>query len=372
MKRPSLRQRKNMECPGIPQIGYAEFAERLNKEMTTKRIPIQGSLELTFRCNLRCVHCYCNLSTADREALSGELTTGEICHILDQIAAAGCLWLLLTGGEPLLRRDFLEIYSYAKKRGFVITVFTNGTTLTPEIADCLAEWRPFQVEISLYGLTKETYENITQIPGSFELCIRGIDLLLERNIPLGLKTIAMTLNHGEIPQMKEYADKRCLQFRFDPSINPRLDGSKTPCNYRLSPEEVVSLDRNDEKRDREWRDLFERIIRPYCSDELFLCGAGVSSFHIDPYGKMSACEMIRSQSFDLRRGSFGEGWHEALPPFLAAKARGPYPCGRCELMPLCGQCPGWSYLEHGDLESPVGYLCRIAHLRAEAFSSRTS
>jgi len=113
-----------MECLSIPQVGYAQFAERLNKEILAKRIPVQGSLELTFRCNLRCVHCYCNLAASDREAVKNELTTGEIYHTLDQIAAAGCLWLLITCGEPLLRRDFQEIYAYAKKRGFVTTVIT--------------------------------------------------------------------------------------------------------------------------------------------------------------------------------------------------------------------------------------------------------
>ncbi|MCJ7595683.1 MAG: radical SAM protein [Desulfobacterales bacterium] len=361
-----------MDFSSMPHIGYGQLAERLNKEIIAKRIPVHGSLELTFRCNLRCVHCYCNLSAGDRDALTNELTTEEVYHILDQIAEAGCLWLLITGGEPLLRKDFLEIYGYAKKRGFLITLFTNGTSITRRIADHLAEWRPHLVEISLYGATKETYESITRVPGSFDRCNRGIDLLLERELPLGLKTMAMTLNHGEISLIKEYADNLGVRFRFDPALNPRLDGAKTPCHYRLSPEEVVALDRMDEKRAGEWRAFCERAIRPYHSDDLFLCGAGVSTFHIDPYGKMSACEMIRSQSFDLRKGSFEKGWHESLPRFLAVKAEGPYPCGRCELMPLCGQCPGWSHLEHGDLETSVAYLCRIAHLRAEAFHPKTS
>ena len=106
----------------------------------------------------------------------------------------GCRWLLLTGGEPFLRPDFLDIYTNANKKGLLLTLFTNGTLLTPRSADLLAERRPFAIEITLYGATQQTYERITGIPGSYARCRRGIDLLLERNLPLKLKTMVMTLN----------------------------------------------------------------------------------------------------------------------------------------------------------------------------------
>jgi MoaA/NifB/PqqE/SkfB family radical SAM enzyme len=232
-------------------MSYAQFGERLNEQIVTERIPISGSIELTFRCNLKCVHCYCNLPLNDRNAIDRELETEEVYHLFDQMAEAGCLWLLMTGGEPLLRKDFLAIYEYAKKKGFITTLFTNGTLLTPEIADALVEWPPFQVGITLYGATKETYEKITGIPGSFKRCQKGIDLLLERNVPLDLKTMAMTVNQEELQTMKKYAEDLGVSFRFDPLVNPRLDGSKGPCNFRLSPEEVLRLDLNDEKRKKE-------------------------------------------------------------------------------------------------------------------------
>ena len=133
-----------------------------------------------------------------------------------EVTDAGCLWLLLTGGEPLLRRDFLDIYTYAKRKGLILTLFTNGTLITPRIADYLAEWRPFNIEITLYGATQETYERVTGIPGSYARCRRGIDLLLERKLPLNLKTMVMTLNHHELDQMKSLAASLGVQFRFDP------------------------------------------------------------------------------------------------------------------------------------------------------------
>jgi len=359
-----------MECPHMPEISYAQFGERLNRQLVAKRIPIFGSFELTFRCNLRCVHCYCNLSPNNQDAIEKELTTEEVFNIFDQIAEAGCLWLLISGGEPLLRKDFLEIYTYAKKKGFIITLFTNGTLITPEIADYLVQWPPFKVEITLYGVTSETHERVTRIPDSFKRCKRGIDLLLKRKIPLGLKTMAMTLNKDELCLIKEYTEKLGLKFRFDPTLNSRLDGSKTPCGFRLSPEEVVKLDLADEKRTKGWREFCEKFIGPSESDNLFICGAGVSMFHIDPYGKMSACEMIRFQNYDLRCGSFEEGWHQSIPEFLTLKPEGDYPCGKCELISLCGQCPAWGWLENGNPEAPVEYLCQIAHLRAEVFNTK--
>jgi radical SAM protein with 4Fe4S-binding SPASM domain len=158
-----------------------------------------------------------------------------------------------------------------------------------------------------------------------------------------------------------------VKFRFDPILNPRLDGSKTPCDFRLSPEEVVKLDLSDEKRVKEWRKFCEKFIGPSESDNLYICGAGISTFHIDPYGKMSACEMTRFQNYDLRCGSFKEGWYKSIPEFLTLKPKGDYPCGKCDLISLCGQCPGWGWLENGSPEAPVDYLCRIAHLRVEEF-----
>jgi radical SAM protein with 4Fe4S-binding SPASM domain len=357
-----------MECSRIPSIRYTKFAKGLEKQIISRRIPFDGSIELTFRCNQRCAHCYCNLPVNDQETIEKELTTREIFRILDQIAEAGCLWLLITGGEPLLRKDFLEIYTYAKKKGFLITLFTNGTLLTSKIADYLAEWPPFSVEITLYGVRKETHEKVTGIPGSLESCIRGIDLLLERKIPLKLKTMAMTLNHEEVFKIKEFAEQLGVKFRFDPELNARLDGSKAACDFRLEPEEVVKLDLADERRAKKWEQFCEKFIGSPETNNLYICGAGVSLFHIDPYGQLSPCEMIRFQNYDLRGGSFEEGWGLSIPEFLALKPTGDYPCGKCELISLCGQCPGKAWLEHGNPETSVDYLCQIARLRAEAFN----
>ena len=359
-----------MGCPRVHQITYSDFSKRIQRRLVAERVPIDGSIEPTFRCNLRCAHCYCNLALDDKDALERELKTEEVLDILDQIAEAGCLWLLITGGEPLVRDDFLDIYAYAKKKGFIINLFTNGTLLTSKIADYLAEWLPFRVEITLYGITKKTYERVTGITGSFEACMKGIDLLLQHRIPLELKTMVMTLNRDELWQIKDYAEKIGVDFRFDPVINPRLDGSKSPCSLRISPQEIVELDLADEKRAKAWQKLCNEEPGDIRRDRLYICGAGINMFNIGPYGQMSGCQMTRFHNYNLRCNSFKEGWYHSIPEFLALEPEGSYQCADCDLIKLCNQCPGWAWLENGDLRSPVEYLCRLTHLRAEAFGKR--
>ena len=125
-----------------------------------------------------------------RVARARELTLDDHKRLLDELADLGCLWLLFSGGEIFARRDFLDIYAYAKRKGFLITLFTNGTMITEKIADFLADLRPFTIEITLYGAHARDLREAHRHPGSYDRCMRGIDLLLERKLPLKLKTVA--------------------------------------------------------------------------------------------------------------------------------------------------------------------------------------
>jgi len=352
-------------------LNYTDFSLKFHRQTVSKRIPIGGTIEVTRRCPLKCAHCYNNLPIGDRTAKLSELTFQEHCRIIDEITEAGCLWLLYTGGEIFAREDFSEIYTYAKKKGLLITLFTNGILLTPEIADYLAEWRPFAIEITLYGRTKETYERITGVRGSYERCMKGIHLLTERGLPLKLKTLAITTNKNEIWEIKDYVEKDLgLEFRFDPIVNPRIDCSQNPLNVRLSPEEVLELDLKDPKRVEEWGKFCEKFNGPVHSteevDDLYHCGAGVNSFGIDPYGVMRVCALSCEDGYDLRRGSFQDGWEGFLLNVRKKKISRQTKCIHCEIKAMCGMCPANAQLENRDAEEPVDYLCQVAHLRAKA------
>ena len=168
-----------MACAQIPDLPIEDFGREVVAKWIENRVPLSGSLELDLRCNLRCLHCY-----RDGEWPSGILTTDEVKRVLDEIAAAGTIWLLFTGGEIFLRPDFFQIYEHARRLGLRVTLFTNGTTMTTRIADALKEQPPEMVEVSLYGFSKEVYEKVTGIPGSRAKCYRGVELLLERDLPV--------------------------------------------------------------------------------------------------------------------------------------------------------------------------------------------
>jgi len=348
---------------------YADWSLGVHQRLGGSRVPFSGTIELTQRCNNQCAHCYNNLFINDQDARQRELSSDEWCHVIDEIAAAGCLWLLMTGGEIFLRNDFLDIYTYAGQKGLLISLFTNATLITPEIADYLVDRPPFSIEITLYGRTRQTYERVSGVPGSFERCMRGIRLLMERDLPLKLKTMALTLNKHEIWEMKQFVEAELgLEFKFDPIINPRCDGSQGPLDVRLTPAEVVELDLQDPDRITEWNEFCDKFngrdLSPEQADMLWRCGGGQNSFAIDPYGRLRMCILSFSDSYDLRRGSFQEGWEGYLYKLTQKKITRQTKCVSCSIVDMCGMCPANAELECDDAEAPVDFLCQVAHLRA--------
>lgn len=350
---------------------YADWSRDLHRRVVAGRVPISGSIDVTHRCNQACRHCYNNCAADDGEAAGNELSCEEHCRILDEIADAGCLWLLYTGGEIFLREDFPEIYTYAKQKGFLITLFTNGTLITEQITDSLCEWPPFGIEISLYGSRAAIHERTSCSSGSFEQCVDGIHLLRERGLPVTVKTVVSTLNKDDLPRMKRYVEETLgLEFRFDAMINPRIDGSKAPLGLRLPPEEVVEMEVRDERRLSSWHRFIEGLA-PHTLDNghmdtLYRCGAGINDFAIDPYGGLRICAFAQNDVWDLRRGGFLKGWETALADVRDRKTAGRSPCRTCTLQDVCGMCPPNGELENGDPEEPVAFYCETAHLLAEA------
>ncbi len=350
-------------------VSYGEFSLSLHNHFAEKRTPLEVSLEVTRRCPLECQHCYNNLPMGDLTARNRELTKQEYAAILSELADMGVFWLLFTGGEIFARKDFLEIYTCAKQKGFLITLFTNGTVINERIADYLRDFPPFGIEITLYGRTQETYETLTGIPGSYQRCLRGIRLLMERGLPLKLKTVGTSINRHEVIGMKEFAEQELgVEFKFDSLINPRIDCSQAPLGVRLSPEEVVTLDLHWPNIAIEHKRGLEREMQvaPGPRTTVYSCGGGLKSFAIDPYGRMSICVLSQQEGYDIRKGSVREGWDHFLLSVRQRERKQLTKCQSCRIRSVCSMCPANGELENGDPESPVDFLCEVAHLRAMA------
>jgi radical SAM protein with 4Fe4S-binding SPASM domain len=355
----------------LDQLSYGAFSADLHQRQVGERVPLQVSIEVTRRCPLECLHCYNNLSMGDMEAKQRELSKEEHFRMLDELVEVGCFWLLYTGGEIFARKDFLEIYTYAKKKGFLITLFTNGTIINEQIANYLAEWPPFAIEITLYGRTRETYEALTAIPGSYDRCLHGIKLLKERGLPLKLKTVATSINKHEVIAMRHFAEEELgVEFKMDGQINPRIDCSQSPLAVRLTPEEVVALDMSAPKGASEYRRLAKHDAEnpPNLAqiDTVYHCGGGMTGFAINAYGEMGICVISQQETFSVRDAGVRAVWESSLLKLRSRKRTRVTKCLQCRIQSLCGMCPANGEMENGDRETPVEFLCHVAHLRAAA------
>lgn len=358
----------------LPEVTIEEFARRLR---TGRRLPLEGTIETTYRCNLRCAHCYVNEAVGDAAEAARELPTSRMLALIDEIVERGGLYLLLTGGEVLVRPDFPELYLHALRRGLLVVVYTNGTLVTDRIADLFADHRPQLVEISLYGMTRETYERVTQVPGSYDKCMAGIRRLVARGVPLKLKTIALTWNHHEIEAMIEFAKQLGVEFRYDSFLNPRVDcGANRNGELQLSSEQAARLDLLDPKRTAELRDYLKRTAQPPTEPlpnaNVYTCGAGETGFTVDPHGQLQLCQLSRKKGFDLRDRSFAEGWDGDLARWRQRPWQTMSACRTCNLISFCGSCPGAAEMENGDAEIPVRQFCEITHRRATTLMGEES
>lgn len=335
----------------------AEFLAAFRAKAFRRRIPLGGLFSLTHRCNFDCVHCY--IPSRARKTKT-ELPAETICALLDQVADAGCLSLVLSGGEPLIRRDFCEIYEHTIRCGLLVTVFTNGALIRAEHLKLFAAYPPRAVEVTLYGASEETYAKVTRRRGQFDAVMRGLRALREAGVRLRIKTMLMNLTEKELPAMERIAEDLGAPFRFDAALSPRLDGDQQPTRFRLAPDSVVATERTSTysiaRLDRN-----PPLVRP--SRLLYTCGAGRTGFHIDPCGRVSPCVMMPWRTLDATRLGFSEAWRRLGEEMNRLRAPSNFPCRRCALKNRCGYCPAVFKLETGRETKASKYLCALGHLR---------
>lgn len=353
------------EC--LPNADYfaRQQLEKVNRFSADRRVPLWGHIDITYRCNLRCIHCYAGSERVSTE-ITEESTAPVIREILQEAAAMGCLRLLISGGEPLLRPDFEEIYKTAKELGIIVTVFTNATLVTDRHVKLLQEFPPYLVEISIYGATAATYESVTGVPGSYAACITGIERLLAGKIRSALKTPMLQRNIHELGLIEGLAKKCGLSFRIDPIIIPQLNRDKTSLEQRIDPAIATAVEFTDGSRAQFYKEHYRTAQESQEQKTLYDCKAGVTKFHIDPAGIVRPCFMIRNIKHSTIEAGFKVAWHAVCADFLQLPAiSSTRSCGTCNDRSLCGYCPGMFYLENGSYGSPPSDVCKIALHRKE-------
>lgn len=329
---------------------YEALLLRLKQDPT----PLTVLWELTHICNLDCIMCY-NVSLRQPE-----LTTAECFRALEQLAEAGTLYLTLTGGEILARRDFFEIAEYARSLGFALSLKTNGTLLTPEKADRIAALRPLRVDISLLGATDKTFDRIAGSKDTLRRVIRGVLLLRERHVRVKLMSLLMDLNLAEREQMADLVMALGVEYEQAFKISAADDGSARAGEHQLSREQMKQIIEADQTP------MQPRTVTPASRT----CSVSLSSCLISPYGDVLPCIELRIPAGNLRQRSFSDLWQNG-GIFRQLRSRHTMKnlpdCIACPLNRYCeGRCSGLAYKEHGDLYGGHLQACQQAQARFSA------
>ncbi|MBN1998784.1 radical SAM protein [candidate division KSB1 bacterium] len=363
----------------------------MNNNSYIKAIPFTGfglfkatcslsrlDMELTERCNNNCMHCYINRPADDAEAQKLEMNFEQIQKILQEAACLGCQFVRFTGGEPLLRYDFEDIYLYARKLGLKVELFTNGTLITPRLA------RLFQriptgdsIQISLYGHTRESYEATSRRPHSFSAVQKGMSLLMDNNVPFVVNAVLLPLKIDTFSAFEAWAKtKTDLNIPQPPvtTLHLRCRGRDARKNdlikaLRLPAPEQLQL---EARKPESYDTGLQKFCSKFCripGDTLFSCSAGIGRGCVDAYGTLQLCMLLRHPEtvYDLKNGSLAEALQTFFPRIRQKKARNAVyleRCARCFLFDLCEQCPAVSWMENRMLDGWSEHFCLFTHAQA--------
>ncbi|MGD8896825.1 MAG: radical SAM protein [Acidobacteriota bacterium] len=316
---------------------------RLKQIAIERAQPLSASLELTYRCNWRCVFCY-NPRHHDKRGLSGR----EWLGVLDDLRALGTLYVSLTGGEPLTHPEFFAIARGVRERAFALRILSNAALITDKVADKIADLNPIAVETSLHGSRPETHDRATATPGSFTAFFRGLDRLQERGVSVVVKTPLTRLNEDEIEAIHTLVEARDVPWRLDSVLTPRDDGDLGPLAYRASPPAVENVYRR--------LAAVGQLPHEERSKGGVNCGVGRTTIAIDPEGNVYPCIQWRKAPMgNVRETALRELWpgadgrREAAAVSRAANDKLVESGGAMAVFPFC---PALAYQNTGDPLQP--------------------
>ena len=334
--------------------------DRLIFRSLKSHLPLNAHFDITYRCNERCVHCY--LDHEDH----GEMTTSEVKGVLDQLRAAGTLFLTFSGGEVFLRKDFFELLAYARQLHFDVCLKTNGVLIDAVRAHRLKEMGVRKVQISIYSGRPEVHDAITKLPGSFTRSIAAVKFLKQQGLQAAIACPIMPQNVADYRQVVDLAAELGVTYLLDLTITPKIDGDRAPLALREDSRNLLPIltDPVVNTKHSKGEDSEPEEFSDPCYD--IPCSAGHNSCYISPYGDVTACVQLPVAAGNLRRHSFHDIWygsrelrhlrdlHDSEVPI----------CSTCSIRKFCQRCPGLALMEAGDAEGPYERACELAETNA--------
>ncbi|MGA2091056.1 MAG: radical SAM protein [Endomicrobiales bacterium] len=351
------------------------ISSKLSALTRQHHIPLIALFELTHRCNLRCKHCY-----IDHTSISSrpdELTTKEIKHALNQLAEAGALHLVFTGGEIFLRPDIFELCQYAREKSFDLRLFTNASLLSCEDIKRVSDLKISRIESSVYG-RPETHDMITGMPGSWEKTTDTLRQLLSAGVPVSIKTPLMTLNYDDFEWLSETALQWGIIVHPDPIIVPKNTGSTDILKYRINTRQLhdvytrnthmntlSSVHRPDSSCTNNQQELKSDNITVRSEVSDFICSAGLNMVSIGPSGTVYPCLQLLLPLGNIKYERFQTIWSDANPVlnrYRSLTLEDIDECRVCHHSDYCQRCPGLALLEDGSMSGPSRISCVTADI----------
>lgn len=353
---------------------WGGLTTRLLENAKEKRIPFAGSFELTARCNFQCKMCYVCRPAACKQSISRERSTQEWIRMAKEVRDAGALFITLTGGEIFLRKDIREIYESMTEMGYRITLYTNGSLITPQTAKWLSRIPPSMVSLTLYGASEKTYGEVCGNPQGFGMTLKGIDALLEEGLKVEIKTTVVRGNYRDYEKMAVLAKDRGIDLSVVDYISPRREGSYSdPVGERLSPTELVRYVQFVEEYKRlhnigtmnspvkdttpEMDETIIEVEKYRNSEDAFRCSAGKCGFWVSWDGRLLPCGLLNEPSTLPFEAGFVNAWEELKQKVNAVPDC--KDCKSCELLGKCRICPARLIAETGYFDKPAPYFCEF-------------
>lgn len=332
--------------------------QSMNSRAASLNIPLGVQLDVTYRCNERCVHCY--LDHDDH----GEMTLEEIRGVLDQLAAAGTFFLTLSGGEVLMRRDFFDILEYARKHLFCVRIKTNACMIGEKQADRLRDLGVESIQVSIYSHRPEVHDAITKLPGSLKRSIEAIRRLKARGVKVIIANVLMAQNFGDYTGVRLLARELGVESTIDPTITPKMDGDRSILGLGIGIGELKAV-MHDETL---VGDIAEFCAPPPPVDSDVLdelpCSASHTYCYISPYGDVFPCVQFPLPTGNVRQQAFLDIWRysPAMNDVRSIRPRELPVCSTCSHVGGCTRCPGLAYMA-GDMRGPSVQDCEKSYAR---------